>query len=179
MLRFASERKALGDAGELRVLDRGALRRYLGFEYVPRPETMASPFKVLPPGHAMTARPDGPCTCIGTGGQTCARARAPEGTDADILTALRDSVAAHLRSDAPLGAFLSGGIDSAAICALAAEHRPDLLTFTVGFDREGYSEIDLAQETAAALGLTSLPYVITRRSSSPACPGSSGTWTIP
>ena len=66
----------------------------------------------------------------------------------------------HLRSDAPLGAFLSGGIDSAAICALAAEHRPDLLTFTVGFEREGYSEIDRAQETAAAIGVKSIPYVI-------------------
>ena len=75
---------------------------------------------------------------------------------------MRDSVAVHLRSHAPLGAFLSGGIDSAAICALAAEHRPDLLTFTVGFEREGYSEIDRAQETAAAIGVRSIPYVITR-----------------
>jgi asparagine synthase (glutamine-hydrolysing) len=73
---------------------------------------------------------------------------------------MRDSVAAHLRSDAPLGAFLSGGIDSAAICALAAEHKPGLLTFTVGFERDGYSEIDRAQETVAALGATSVPYVI-------------------
>jgi asparagine synthase (glutamine-hydrolysing) len=73
---------------------------------------------------------------------------------------MRDSIAVHLRSDAPLGAFLSGGIDSAAICALAAEHRPDLLTFTVGFEREGYSEIDRAQETAAAIGVKSVPYVI-------------------
>jgi asparagine synthase (glutamine-hydrolysing) len=71
-------------------------------------------------------------------------------------------VAFHLRSDAPLGAFLSGGIDSAAICALAAEHRPDLLTFTVGFEREGYSEIDRAQETAAALGVKSVPYLISQ-----------------
>jgi asparagine synthase (glutamine-hydrolysing) len=73
---------------------------------------------------------------------------------------MRDSIAVHLRSDAPLGAFLSGGVDSATICALAAEHRPDLLTFTVGFEREGYSEIDLAQETAAAIGVQSVPYVV-------------------
>ena len=83
-----------------------------------------------------------------------------ETTAAQILRVMRDSVAVHLRSDAPLGAFLSGGIDSAAICALAAERRPDLLTFTVGFEREGYSEIDRAQETAAALGVKSMPYVI-------------------
>jgi asparagine synthase (glutamine-hydrolysing) len=162
LLRFASERKALGDAGELRALDRGALRRYLSFEYVPGPETMALPFRVLPPGHAMIARPDGTVRVYRYWRADLRPESAPrKSTDADILTALRDSVAAHLRSDTPVGAFLSGGIDSAAICALAAEHKPDLLTFTVGFDREGYSEIDLAQETAAALGLTSLPYVIT------------------
>jgi asparagine synthase (glutamine-hydrolysing) len=88
-----------------------------------------------------------------------ARAPSPDSA-ASILSVMRDSIAVHLRSDAPLGAFLSGGIDSAAICALAAEHRPDLLTFTVGFEREGYSEIDRAQETAAALGVKSIPYVI-------------------
>jgi asparagine synthase (glutamine-hydrolysing) len=77
-----------------------------------------------------------------------------------ILDAMRDSVAVHQRSDVPLGAFLSGGIDSAAICALAAENRPGLLTFTAGFERQGYSEIDRAQETAAALGVKSVPCVI-------------------
>ena len=77
-----------------------------------------------------------------------------------ILDVLRDSVAVHQRSDAPLGTYLSGGIDSAAICALAAESRPGLLTFTAGFERHGYSEIDQAQETAAALGVKSVPCVI-------------------
>src|SRR4029077_18402036 len=78
-----------------------------------------------------------------------------------ILAVLRESVTTHLRSDVPLGAFLSGGVDSAAICALAAESRPGMLTFTAGFARPGYSEIEQAQETAAALGLKSVPYVIT------------------
>jgi asparagine synthase (glutamine-hydrolysing) len=161
MVRFASELKALVEPGEPHALDRDALRRYLGFQYVPAPQTMLLPVKVLRPGHAMTARP---------GGVEVSRywradlhpARAPkQGTAASILEALRGSVAVHLRSDAPLGAFLSGGIDSAAICALAAAHKPDLLTFTVGFERDGYSEIERASETAAALGVKSLPYVIT------------------
>lgn len=162
LLRFASERKALGDAGELRTLDRGAVRRYLSFEYVPAPETLASPFRVLPPGHAMIARPDGTVRVYRYWRADLHPEPAPrKSTGADILAALRGSVAVHMRSDVPLGAFLSGGIDSAAICALAAEHKPDLLTFTVGFDRDGYSEIERAEETAAALGVTSLPYVIT------------------
>jgi asparagine synthase (glutamine-hydrolysing) len=162
LLRFASERKALADAGELGALDRDALRRYLSFQYVPAPQTVALPFQVLPPGHAMIARPGENVNVYRYWRADLRPARAPgQDTAAGILEAMRDSVAAHLRSDAPLGAFLSGGIDSAAICALAAEHKPDLLTFTVGFEREGYSEIDHAQETAAALGVRSLPYVIT------------------
>ena len=117
---------------------------------------------MLPPGHAIIARPGGTVDVYRYWRADLRPASAPsQGSAEAILAAMRDSVAVHLRSDAPLGAFLSGGIDSAAICALAAEHRPDLLTFTVGFEREGYSEIDRAQETAAALGVKSIPYVIT------------------
>ena len=161
LLRFASERKALADPGELRALDPDALRRYLSFQYVPPPGTLTPPVQVLPPGHAMIARPGEPVEVYRYWRADLQPARAPsDGTPQVILDVMRDSIAFHLRSDAPLGAFLSGGIDSAAICALAAEHRPDLLTFTVGFEREGYSEIDRAQETAAAIGVKSIPYVI-------------------
>jgi asparagine synthase (glutamine-hydrolysing) len=163
LLRFASERKSLAEPGELRALDPASVRRYLAFQYVPPPQTVTPPIRVLPPGHAMIARPGGDVDVYRYWRADLRPARAPsEGTPAAILAVMRDSVAVHLRSDAPLGAFLSGGIDSAAICALAAEHRPDLLTFTVGFEREGYSEIDRAQETAAALGVKSIPYVISQ-----------------
>jgi asparagine synthase (glutamine-hydrolysing) len=161
LLRFASERKALADPGELRNLDPDALRRYLSFQYVPPPGTLTPPVQVLPPGHAMIARPGGALDVYRYWRADLRPASAPsEATPRAILDVMRDSIAVHLRSDAPLGAFLSGGIDSAAICALAAEHRPDLLTFTVGFEGEGYSEIDLAQETATAIGVQSVPYVI-------------------
>jgi asparagine synthase (glutamine-hydrolysing) len=160
-LRFASERKALADPGELRYLDQDALRRYLSFQYVPPPGTLTPPVQVLPPGHAMIARPGGTPDVYRYWRADLRPARIPsDATPRAILDVMRDSVAVHLRSDAPLGAFLSGGIDSAAICALAAEHRPDLLTFTVGFERKGYSEIDLAGETAAAIGVQSVPYVV-------------------
>jgi asparagine synthase (glutamine-hydrolysing) len=161
LLRFASERKCLAGPGELTALDPDALRHYLAFQYVPPPEALTPPIRVLPPGHAMIARPGGNVDVYRYWRADLRPARTPDpATPARILAVMRDSVAVHLRSDAPLGAFLSGGIDSAAICALAAEHRPDLLTFTVGFEREGYSEIDRAQETAAALGVKSIPYLI-------------------
>ncbi len=174
MLRFASEKKALAEPGELTRLDGDAMRRYLAFQYVPAPATLTPPIKVLPPGHLLTGRPGvrpdpeaAPGAADGTvevarfwGAELRPAAGPRQGSAQRILQVMRDSVAVHLRSDAPLGAFLSGGIDSAAICALVAQRRPDLLTFTVGFERDGYSEIDRAQETAAALGVKSIPYVI-------------------
>ena len=161
-LRFASERKALLGAGEVAVIDPDALRRYLSFQYVPPPATMTPPVRSLPPGHFLVAGLGGPVDVFRYWRPVLRPAKSPSpDTPERILAALRDSVAMHLRSDVPLGAFLSGGVDSAAICAVAAEIRPGMLTFTAGFARSGYSEIEEAQETAAALGLKSVPYVIT------------------
>ena len=161
-LRFASERKALLGAGEVSVIDPDALRRYLSFQYVPPPATMTPPVRSLPPGHFMVARLGGPVDVFRYWRPVLRPAKSPAvDTPERILAVLRESVTTHLRSDVPLGAFLSGGVDSAAICALAAETRPGMLTFTAGFARPGYSEIEQAQETAAALGLKSVPYVIT------------------
>ena len=160
-LRFASERKALAGPGEVTAIDPDALRRYLSFQYVPAPATLVPPARSLPPGHVLIARPGGRVDVFRYWRPELRPARSPSSSSPDkILGALRDSVAAHLRSDVSVGAFLSGGVDSATLCALAAESVPDLLTFTVGFDREGYSEIDDAMATAAALGVKSIPYLI-------------------
>src|SRR6266478_4373616 len=58
-LRFASERKALADSGEVTSIDPDALRRYLSFQYVPAPATLVPPARSLPPGHVLVARPGG------------------------------------------------------------------------------------------------------------------------
>ena len=160
-LRFASERKALADSGEVSAIDLDALRRYLSFQYVPAPATLVPPARSLPPGHVLIARPGGRVDVFRYWRPEFKPARSPSSASPEkILAALRDSVAVHLRSDVPVGAFLSGGVDSATLCAIAAETVPGLATFTVGFEREGYSEIDQAAATAAALGLKSVTYVI-------------------
>jgi asparagine synthase (glutamine-hydrolysing) len=160
-LRFASERKALADSGEVSAIDLDALRRYLSFQYVPAPATLVPPARSLPPGHVLIARPGGRVDVFRYWRPEFKPARSPSSASPEkILDALRDSVAVHLRSDVPVGAFLSGGVDSATLCALAAETVSHLLTFTVGFEHEGYSEIDLAMATATALGVKSVPYVI-------------------
>jgi len=160
-LRFASERKALAGSGEVTAIDPDALRRYLSFQYVPAPATLVPPARSLPPGHVLIARPGGRVDVFRYWRPELRPARSPSSSSPEkILAAMRDSVAVHLRSDVPVGAFLSGGVDSATLCALAAEVTPGLLTFTVGFEREGYNEIDDAMATATALGVKSIPYLI-------------------
>src|SRR6202012_3319894 len=66
----------------------------------------------------------------------------------------------RMRPDVTVGSFLSGGIDSTAIAARAKRHNPKLLTFTPGFEREGYSEIDVAAESAAAIGVEHITKVV-------------------
>src|SRR6202453_157973 len=137
------------------------LRRYLSFQYGPAPATLVPPARSLPPGHVLIARPGGRVEVFRYWRPELRPARSPSSSSPEkILAAMRDSVAVHLRSDVPVGAFLSGGVDSATLCALAAESSPGLVTVTVGFQGEGYSEIDDAMATATALGVTSVPYVI-------------------
>ena len=156
---FASEKKsllelapALGLGNVDRDLDAAALQHYLLLQYVPEPATLHRAIRRVESGTHVTVRPGGepeaeryftPVLHAG-GGQDAPRR---------IEAVLRDSVAKHMRADVTVGAFLSGGIDSTAIAALAKEHNPDLITFTTGFDREGYSEVDVAAESAAAIGV--------------------------
>jgi asparagine synthase (glutamine-hydrolysing) len=157
---FASEKKSLlelaptlGLHGVDRDLDPVALQHYLLLQYVPEPATLHRAIRRVESGTHVTVRPGGEPeieryftpVLHGDGGGPDAPRR--------IAAVLRDSVAKHMRADVTVGAFLSGGIDSTAIAALAKEHNPDLITFTTGFDREGYSEVDVAAESAAAIGV--------------------------
>ncbi len=148
-LEFASELRAL-PRGEI---DLDALEAFLAFNSIPAPLTIFRDARKLPPGHLLIwesgelrlerfARP----------------APAPagelrDGDEAELLeelrARLRDSVRAHLVSDVPVGVLLSGGIDSSALAALAAEESPDALrTFSIGFEERSFDELGDARLVA-------------------------------
>jgi asparagine synthase (glutamine-hydrolysing) len=158
---FASEKKcllqlapALGMGARYVGVDARAVQDYLTFQYVPEPTSMHAAIRRIPAGTQFTLRPGGAIrrTRYFVPRLTARPVGAPEVVHARIADALRDSVAVHMRADVPVGAFLSGGIDSTAIAAIAKQHNPGLLTFTAGFAHEGYSEVAQAAETAAAIG---------------------------
>ncbi|HWC84088.1 MAG TPA: asparagine synthase (glutamine-hydrolyzing) [Pseudonocardiaceae bacterium] len=159
---FASEKKSLLDlSGTLGInprLDRKALQHYLTLQYVPEPESLHDQIRRIESGTSFTVRPDGQMQ-FNRYFRPNFHPREIDGqADSqrlyhDIADAMRDSVAKHMRADVTVGAFLSGGIDSTATAALAKQHNPDLITFTTGFERQGYSEVDVAAESAAAIGV--------------------------
>jgi len=156
---FSSEKKSLlelaSTLGVAEELDRTALQHYLALQYVPEPESLHTAVRRLESGCSFTITPGGSPDIqrYFTPEFQAKPAPRPAELHHEIAEVMRDSVAKHMRADVTVGAFLSGGIDSTAIAALAKQHNPDLITFTTGFEREGYSEVDVAAESAAAIGV--------------------------
>lgn len=163
---FASEKKALlavAEPAAREQVNTTALQHYLSLQYVPEPASMHKAIDRIDSGTWFSMRPGQPLTTHRYFRPDFHARAVPDSEKLyrEIADALRDSVAKHLRSDFTVGAFLSGGIDSTAIAALAREHNPQLLTFTTGFEREGFSEIDVAAESAAAIGVRHITKVVT------------------
>ena len=149
------------------ALDPRAIEHYTVLQYVPEPETLHASIRRLESGSHATLRP-GQAPDIRR--YFTPRFGVHPFTDAtrqsrydEIAEVLADSVAKHMRADVTVGSFLSGGIDSTAIAALAIRHNPDLITFTTGFERDGYSEIDVAVESAEAIGARHVVKVVSER----------------
>jgi asparagine synthase (glutamine-hydrolysing) len=167
-----SEKKCLLDiAGELGVdigIDERAVQHYTVLQYVPEPETLHRGIRRLESGSYARVRPgERPQVTRYFTPRFAAvpfhagSAPGDEQSRYDEITAvLEDSVAKHMRADVTVGAFLSGGIDSTAIAALAMRHNPRLITFTTGFEREGFSEVDVAVASAEAIGARHVTKVV-------------------
>jgi asparagine synthase (glutamine-hydrolysing) len=149
---FASELKALfKDMDVSFEIDWTGLAYYLSYNYIPEPHTIFKGIKKLLPGHYII----------------CENERItidkfwdieivedPDAASTEMFRAkLEDAVKTQLVSDVPVGAFLSGGIDSSAICAYYCKHYPGVLhTFSVGFPQKSYNELPYAKKFASKYG---------------------------
>ncbi len=155
-LAFASEVRSLREFPGFRAeVDPAAVAEYLRLGYVPDPLCIYRGVRKLPPGHVLVwERGAGPARVERY--WTPVRAEVPMGEDeavAELRRLLADAVRSHLESEVPLGAFLSGGVDSSAVVAEMARQldRP-VRTFSIGFDVDAYNEAPHAAAVARALG---------------------------
>ncbi|MFN5170640.1 MAG: asparagine synthase (glutamine-hydrolyzing) [Cyclobacteriaceae bacterium] len=164
---FASEMKSIVHYGIDKSLDYTALATYFQLNYIPAPRTVFSAVKKLLPGHYIrvkrgdvsinryysipypTAHPE-PLTY--------------EEAQQALFQKLEASVQKRLVADVPLGAFLSGGIDSSVITGLASRHKPNLHTFSIGFrDQKFFDETEYARKVARHFGTEHTVFSLTTK----------------
>jgi asparagine synthase (glutamine-hydrolysing) len=154
-LLLASEVKALLVRPEVaRELDPEAVDQFLTYEYVVAPRTILKGVHKLPPGHYLTYH-DGEVTVrrYWDAANVQPRAWREEEAAEALREALRRATVGQMMADVPLGAFLSGGIDSSSIVAFMSEaSRQPVNSFSIGFDDGTYNELPYAREVAALFG---------------------------
>jgi asparagine synthase (glutamine-hydrolysing) len=163
---FASEIKALLAHPDVpRTPARATLPLLLGYGYVPAPQTAFEGIRMLPPGHRLVVR-DGIVTESAYWMPPHAASSDPAARAEDWLDAVRDkldeAVRIRLLSDVPLGAFLSGGLDSSLIVALMARHMSEpVKTFAIGFTGEAsFDETAYARRVADLLGTDHHEFIV-------------------
>ena len=153
-LLFASEIKAiLCDPSVDRRVDLVALHHFLSLNYTPAPFSLFAGIRQLLPGHYLLVEADGQCREKPYWDVSYAYRRT--NAEAELLdrfdTELSASVKSRMISDVPLGAFLSGGVDSSAIVYwMAQESQRPVHTFSIGFQENTYNELPYAQDAANA-----------------------------
>ncbi len=173
---FASEPRALrAYPGWTPEINRDALALHMRYSYIPQPHSIYRGIYKLPPGCIWTIHSGGPrgsgtprpywsAKEVAEGGaQSPLRCSHPELIERlDHL--LRDAVRLRMRADVPLGAFLSGGVDSSTVAALmqAQSGRP-IKTYTIGFHENEYDEARYASLVARHLGTTHTEFYVTPR----------------
>ncbi len=153
-LAFASELKSLMEISDLpREMDPQAVEDYFAYGYIPDPKTILKAVRKLPPGHILSQKR----------GEAFATSRSYwhleykadkslnsyEAVAEAMIPRLKEALELRLISDVPLGAFLSGGVDSSAVVALMAGLISDPVnTYSIGFDHPDYDERQYALEVA-------------------------------
>lgn len=159
---YGSEQKSLYPLLREQEFNHKALQDYMTFQFVPEPETLSRQIQSLLPGTYMYKKLGQPLEIKRYVDTTFSPVNKSEDEYAkEVRDVMINSVKIHMRSDVPVGAFLSGGIDSTIVASIAKNFNDHLKTFSVGFQRKGYSELDVAQETAEILGVENYSHIIT------------------
>jgi asparagine synthase (glutamine-hydrolysing) len=150
---FGSELKSLMVHPCLaRAIDPLAVEEYFAYGYVPEPRTIFKHVCKLPPGFTLTLKRDGvralprqywdmPFTPVAVKDEA--------GAMDELVERMKESIRLRMIADVPLGAFLSGGVDSSAVVAMmATQSKTPVNTCSIGFDDPAYNEIEFAQQVA-------------------------------
>ncbi|MBI3663818.1 MAG: asparagine synthase (glutamine-hydrolyzing) [Acidobacteria bacterium] len=173
---FASELRALLESGFVpRELDPTGLDSFLKFGAVQEPATLIRDIRLLPAGHLLRWR-DGriaierywslPAQAVAANGSEAERQRHIE----EVRESLAESVRIRLVSDVPLGIFLSGGLDSSVVAALAAQSGNHIQTFTINFTEKRFAEGAKARRVAEHLGSEHMELLFSQRDLLPVLP---------
>lgn len=161
---FASELRALLAMGVPRDLDGTSTHQYFDLQFVPAPHSALTSVQKLLPGECMSVTVSGITRVRWYDLPKAARrVKPPHNVKAEMFHLLDDAVKLRLVADVPVGTFLSGGLDSSIVSALAKRHHADLRTFSIGFPDEPYfDETEHAERTAAYIGTTHTTFKLTR-----------------
>ena len=161
-LSFASELKAL-PGGEL---DIEAVHAFLAYNVIPSPLTIYRETRKLPAGHVATWTAQRGLELerfarVGADASIEERREDPATLEEELRARLRDSVRAHLAADVPVGVLLSGGVDSATLCAFAAQESSERIkTFSIGFKEQSFNELENARLVAKRYGTDHHEFVV-------------------
>jgi asparagine synthase (glutamine-hydrolysing) len=171
---FGSELAALKEHPDWRgEIDRGSLSLLLRHNYVPTPRSIYAGIGKLPPGSYFVLKPGQrtgsievywDAAEIAATGMRDPIAGSPNEIVAHAETLIRQSLAGQMVADVPLGAFLSGGVDSSTVVALMQDMSPyPVRTFSIGFEEEGYNEAPHAKAVARHLKTDHTELYVTER----------------
>jgi asparagine synthase (glutamine-hydrolysing) len=159
---FASELKAILCCGNLnREINCGSIRDYFTYAYIPEPNTIFTHIKKLPPAHMLLLDANG--MKLKKYWQLTYQwdDSLPEDFYLDRLTEIiEESVKMHLISDVPVGAFLSGGVDSSTVVAMMKRVDQHVRAYTIGYTEDDYDELKYAKQVAQHLNIDHVGIVV-------------------
>ncbi|WP_024615435.1 asparagine synthase (glutamine-hydrolyzing) [Clostridium sp. Ade.TY] len=154
-LYFSSELKGLREMFHNFTYTNTALCQYASFQYIPsNSDTLFKEIKILPPGSVLEKNLNSNLNIHKYFDVVFKEEEHnEEELKKEIKSTIKESVKMHLESDVPVATFLSSGIDSSIITKIASDINPNIVSYTIGFDIEGYDETELAKKFADDIGI--------------------------